>query len=287
MLWGARISRIKKFFLIVLFSGGFFVIMAAILRAYFILTDSVTGGAQAAGWGVREIFVAFFIGNVPMIYGGLRLWLHSFKESKVYARIRARTRDWPGANRFSALFGSRTPWSSGRHGGNASSGNRTLAGDEVGGPNIAMAKTTDPASRPSLLPWGHSRTASRIDTNIKRSDTERGVTDPTGFGIQVTRGIHVDVESVKRRESDGLQSFETVAGKEPSRTGSEAQLGPLMTESPSKPASARGQVSELPSGPHQEKEKKTILQIPKDVRSREQRTSDGPNDTKWIADDSP
>ena len=83
MLWNAQISRVKKSSLIVLFSGGIFVIMAGIFRVYLILTGGREGGAEAAYWGTREVFVAFVIGNVPIIYGGARIWLGKTRNSKL------------------------------------------------------------------------------------------------------------------------------------------------------------------------------------------------------------
>jgi hypothetical protein len=85
MLWSAQISRIKKFFLIMLFSGGIFVIVAGILRVHFILSAGRQGGGEAALWGTREAFVAFVIGNAPLIYGSGRIWLRKSKQSKAFA----------------------------------------------------------------------------------------------------------------------------------------------------------------------------------------------------------
>lgn len=119
----------------------------------------------------------------------------------------------------------------------------------------------------------------------KTNSASRTASDPTGFGIQVTRGIQVDVESVKSRKSDDPETAETGAGKH-SRTDSETQLSPFLMESPSpsEKENSRGQVSELPSPSRQERQ--TIVQIPANAQHRQARSPDGPNDTKWIVDDS-
>ncbi len=153
MLWGAQISSIKKFFLIMLFSGGVFVMMAGILRAYFILIGGREGGTEAAYWGTREAATAFIIGNLPMIYGGVRIWLRKCKDSKVYAKIRSRTKDWPGANRFSGLF-SRA----------ARSRVRGESEKETPAKMLNVTDTSNSSSEPSRqspLPWGHTRSDSR------------------------------------------------------------------------------------------------------------------------------
>jgi hypothetical protein len=82
MLWDAQISRVIKFFLIMLFGGGVFVMLAGILRAYLILNGGREGGGEAAYWGTREAVVAFVIGNLPIIYSGARIWLRKSKGSK-------------------------------------------------------------------------------------------------------------------------------------------------------------------------------------------------------------
>lgn len=272
MLWGAKISRVKKFFLIMLFSGGVFVIMAGILRAYFILTGGRKGGVEAAHWGMREAFVAFVIGNAPMIYGGIKTWLRKCKNSKVYAKIGASTKDWPGADKFSGLFSR-----AGRSRAHVTSEKPWLPKNLAKLGVTGTSNSSEP-SRQSRLPWGHTRSDSPIDTRVNKRDTRTNM-DPE-FGIQVTRGIRVDVESVKSRESDP-ETIET-RGKH-SRTDSEAQLGPFLMDSPPEKSSCR-RAAELPS--HERPVRRSVLQIPDNPQQRRSGTPDGANDTKWINDDS-
>jgi hypothetical protein len=275
MLWNAQISQVKKFFLIMLFSGGIFVIVAGILRAYFILTAGRQGGAEAAYWGVREAFVAFVIGNAPMVYGGGRIWLRKSKQSRAYARIRSRTRGWPVADKFNALLSQITR-----------SRARTASEKPTPGKNFAMLNVTNENNstsepgRSSPLSWGHTQADSRIATKIDGSEIARTDTEPE-MGIQVTQGIKVDVESVKSRNSEP-ETFET--GGRHSRTDSEAGLRPFMMDSPSQ-MSNHGRVSELPSG--ERSTRRSILRVPAHSQQRRSTTLDSPNDTKWISDDSP
>ncbi|KAI2643214.1 hypothetical protein GGS21DRAFT_536713 [Xylaria nigripes] len=75
MLWQTTLALPKKLGLIVLFSGGVFVIVCALIRAVLIVTDPV-GGAQVAGsWAVRETFVAVIATNLPMIFPLVSAWI--------------------------------------------------------------------------------------------------------------------------------------------------------------------------------------------------------------------
>lgn len=89
LLWQSSLRPLKKAGLIVLFSGGIFVMVAGILRCILIITvssprgypgrgvvssanpsciqDPVNGAQQAGSWAVRETFVAVVTSNLPMI----------------------------------------------------------------------------------------------------------------------------------------------------------------------------------------------------------------------------
>ncbi|KAF2997475.1 hypothetical protein E8E14_003809 [Neopestalotiopsis sp. 37M] len=75
MLWSAQIQLWKKLGLIVLFSGGIFVMMAGILRCVLIISNDVTGAQDAAAWAIRETFVAVVTSNVPLIFPLMRKWI--------------------------------------------------------------------------------------------------------------------------------------------------------------------------------------------------------------------
>jgi hypothetical protein len=74
MLWRASLRPAKKAGLILLFSGGIFVMIAGILRCILILTDEVNGAQQAGSWAVRETFVAVITSNLPMIFPLVSRW---------------------------------------------------------------------------------------------------------------------------------------------------------------------------------------------------------------------
>lgn len=213
-------SRVKRFLLMTLFSGGVFVIVASILRTYFILTGGREGGAQAARWGMREAFVAFVIANVPMIYGGLRIGLRKVRDSKVAARIRSRTIAWPGADRFIGLF-----TSSSRTKVSGSSENFTQS-KAFARLNVTEAKSLSSACSPSSsLPCGHSC----IKTDVTRSDAHVVEKGPQ-YAIHMTRCIKVDVGRISSGQSDPETA---VAGRNHNRGEGELPLTPSLFKSPS------------------------------------------------------
>ncbi|KAL7620076.1 hypothetical protein AAE478_010625 [Parahypoxylon ruwenzoriense] len=75
MLWQSTLKPVKKFGLILLFSGGLFVVVCAILRCALIVTDPVNGAQLAGSWAVRETFVAVITTNLPMVFPLLKVWL--------------------------------------------------------------------------------------------------------------------------------------------------------------------------------------------------------------------
>ncbi|KAI1767222.1 hypothetical protein GGR53DRAFT_518623 [Hypoxylon sp. FL1150] len=74
MLWQSSLKPVKKIGLIVLFSGGLFVVACAILRCALIVTDPVNGAQLAGSWAVRETFVAVVTTNLPMIFPLFKQW---------------------------------------------------------------------------------------------------------------------------------------------------------------------------------------------------------------------
>lgn len=182
LFWDAKMSRVKKLLLTTLFSGGVFVITAGILRTYFILTGGRQGGAQAAHWGMREAFVAFVIGNVPMIYGGARIWLRKVRDSKMTARIRSMIISWPGADRVIGVFriASREEVRGGPENFTRSKNFARLNGMEV--KDLSSAKSLSPSQI-----WSHSC----MKTDVTRSGAHLVERDPQN-AIHVTRGINVD-----------------------------------------------------------------------------------------------
>ncbi|ERF76976.1 hypothetical protein EPUS_02689 [Endocarpon pusillum Z07020] len=267
MLWDAKLSRLKKFFLIVLFSGGIFIIMAGIIRVHFILAPGRKGGLAAAYWGKCEILVAFIIGNVPMIYGGFTVLLRQSKDSKVSARMRLKTKGWLGAERFTSIFS----WAARTRSHTCHEKTAKPPISVVLGATESNASAVKQHTR-SSTPWAHHGSENRFATNIDNSETQHAEMD-SELGIHVTRGIRVEVESLESREGNP-DSMGT--STQNSRTDSEAQLGQFMLDTPfGKPAAE--DVAKLPS---QEKQSR------RDHQGQRPGTSDKRNVTKWISEDS-
>ncbi|KAL4866671.1 hypothetical protein BDV12DRAFT_187214 [Aspergillus spectabilis] len=89
ILFKARLPIREKLELLILFSGGIFVMAAGILRCVLIVTAGANGAQQAGSWACRETFVAVIIGNAPMIYPFLR---RTAKRAGLYMSTRTRTR---------------------------------------------------------------------------------------------------------------------------------------------------------------------------------------------------
>ncbi|KAK8009641.1 hypothetical protein PG989_000574 [Apiospora arundinis] len=75
MLWQGALPRSKKMQLSVVFSGAIFVMVAAFLRCYFIMTDSKDGASQSGKWACRETFIAVVTSNVPVIWSSCGILL--------------------------------------------------------------------------------------------------------------------------------------------------------------------------------------------------------------------
>lgn len=257
-----------------LFSGAIFVIMASIIRVYFIQAGNREGGESAAIWGVRETFVTFIIGNLPVIYGGIRLWRQKIKNSEVYPRSRARIKDWPAGNRIRRLF-SRP----GRGEHPTMSEKATPGNDCATLTAMDTNESTSESGRQASPPLGPDRASSCFSTDMRRSGAPCAEMDST-FGAQVTRGAKA-VESARGRECEP-ETVET-AGKH-RRMNSKDWLGLLLMDRPSEKPNLGG-VSKPPS--EDGSVRRSILQNPIGRQRRESDTLDDPNDTKWYRTDTP
>ncbi|KAJ5787858.1 hypothetical protein N7457_002848 [Penicillium paradoxum] len=93
MLVRARLKWREKLELLILFSGGLFVMMAGILRCVLILTAGANGAQQAGSWACRETFVAVVIGNIPMIYPLVR---RVTRRAGLYISTKSSTENYAG-----------------------------------------------------------------------------------------------------------------------------------------------------------------------------------------------
>ncbi|KAL4963948.1 uncharacterized protein BDV14DRAFT_201430 [Aspergillus stella-maris] len=95
ILFKARLPIREKLELLVLFSGGTFVMAAGILRCVLIVTAGANGASQAGSWACRETFVAVIIGNLPMIYPCLRRCLRRAGVYMTTKTGRSRSQSYP------------------------------------------------------------------------------------------------------------------------------------------------------------------------------------------------
>ncbi|KAL4952924.1 hypothetical protein BDW69DRAFT_184931 [Aspergillus filifer] len=108
----ARIPLSQKAILVALFASGIFVMICAILRAYYSVTDIKTF-STALGWASRECFVSIFIVCAPGIkplFARFR-WFRSAVSSDEYysgGRTGTGTNTGTGAKSRSKIFGSKS-----------------------------------------------------------------------------------------------------------------------------------------------------------------------------------
>ncbi|OJJ96245.1 hypothetical protein ASPACDRAFT_125809 [Aspergillus aculeatus ATCC 16872] len=110
ILFKARLPWREKLELVVLFSGGLFVMAAGILRCVLIVTAGANGASQAGSWACRETFVAVIIGNLPMIYPVCRRMV---KRAGTYWS--SQSFNAKGGSTTTGLGGSGYPLSEGEH----------------------------------------------------------------------------------------------------------------------------------------------------------------------------
>ncbi|GME24125.1 hypothetical protein GTA08_BOTSDO03734 [Neofusicoccum parvum] len=89
MLWRANLAIWRRLSLLIVFSGGIFVILCGIMRCYIVLKDPVAGAQKATTWACRETFLAVLTTNAPVVYplfrrGVERVASGSWKLSHIY-----------------------------------------------------------------------------------------------------------------------------------------------------------------------------------------------------------
>ncbi|QGA20810.1 hypothetical protein EYB26_008518 [Talaromyces marneffei] len=72
LLWKVEIGLKRKISLMILFSGGIFIIAASIIRAAMVLSSGPDGAVQGSKWACRETFVSIAIANLPIIFPLIR-----------------------------------------------------------------------------------------------------------------------------------------------------------------------------------------------------------------------
>ncbi|KAJ5888370.1 hypothetical protein N7495_008411 [Penicillium taxi] len=87
----AQLKWRAKLRLLVLFSGGIFVMVAALVRCILILTAGANGPSVGGSWSIRETFVATIINNLPMIYPLVRRVRSKFGWSSTNSGTKSQT----------------------------------------------------------------------------------------------------------------------------------------------------------------------------------------------------
>ncbi|KAF2790144.1 hypothetical protein K505DRAFT_283155, partial [Melanomma pulvis-pyrius CBS 109.77] len=77
IIYKARLDTKRKISLIILFSGGWIVIIFGILRCVTLVTVGANEPSESGQWSVRESFVAVLVSNAPMVFPLFKRWFYS------------------------------------------------------------------------------------------------------------------------------------------------------------------------------------------------------------------
>ncbi|KAF2679284.1 hypothetical protein K458DRAFT_346923 [Lentithecium fluviatile CBS 122367] len=77
IIWKARLDTKRKISLMVLFSGGWIVIIFGILRCVTLVTVGANEPSESGQWSVRESFVAVLVSNAPMVFPLFKRWFYA------------------------------------------------------------------------------------------------------------------------------------------------------------------------------------------------------------------
>ncbi|KAI0552172.1 hypothetical protein F4679DRAFT_536230 [Xylaria curta] len=199
MLWNTTLALPKKLGLIVLFSGGVFIIVCALIRAVLIVTDPV-GGAQTAGsWAVRETFVAVITTNLPMVFPLVSGWVKPIITSLARS-VRSETYEKSTDGKFRrnvATFGGGLGNGQNRRGRNPHTAN-------------SLAGLTFTESEERMLSQGQVKLQDLAKASSAQGFTAHSNSDDSSDGIRKDVEIAVtSVPSDEERPSPGSFAFAT------------------------------------------------------------------------------
>ncbi|CAI9634724.1 unnamed protein product [Alternaria burnsii] len=83
MLWKSSMKRYKKIASMVVLGAGMLVIVCAVVKTFYLISDPYNSAELTASWGTRETFIAIFTTNLPMIFPLLRNWFAPFLSSTI------------------------------------------------------------------------------------------------------------------------------------------------------------------------------------------------------------
>ncbi|KAI4613390.1 uncharacterized protein J4E87_009857 [Alternaria ethzedia] len=107
MLWKSRLRTYKKIAAMLVLGAGMLVIVCAILKSIYLITDPLNSAELTASWGTRETFIAIFTTNLPMIFPLLKNWLAPFLPSTI-GSSNAKGQEPPGSD-FETIGGGSGP----------------------------------------------------------------------------------------------------------------------------------------------------------------------------------
>ncbi|KAL1794561.1 hypothetical protein ACET3X_006377 [Alternaria dauci] len=83
MLWKSSLKMYDKIAAMTVLGAGMLVIVCAIVKSFYLISDTANSAEHTASWGSRETFVAIFTTNLPMIFPLLRKWFGPFLSSTI------------------------------------------------------------------------------------------------------------------------------------------------------------------------------------------------------------
>lgn len=94
MIWNARITRVNKIGLLIMFCGGLATMSFSITRFVIIITNNGDEDTQLSSiWSDREAFVAVFVTNVPVLVPLLRKRFWNIRDKSIASVSASRGRD--------------------------------------------------------------------------------------------------------------------------------------------------------------------------------------------------
>ncbi|KAL4805793.1 hypothetical protein BDV18DRAFT_139857 [Aspergillus unguis] len=188
ILFKARLPIREKLELLVLFSGGTFVMAAGILRCVLIVTAGANGAQQAGSWACRETFVAVVIGNAPMIYPFLR---RIARKAGIYITTNARTQSYPLTD---------------GEDGQVKSNNNGNGNNNKSGLSQASRKRRfrHPLSIPDTQWRDESTTLGGGGSGDEDEDEVRMLSGAAGKGEAIVMGRQVSMEAFRRERSNSV-----------------------------------------------------------------------------------
>ncbi|CAG8288397.1 unnamed protein product [Penicillium salamii] len=95
LLWTVNIGLKRKIPLMALFSGAAFVIIAGIIRAATIMSNSPDGAVAGSQWACRETFVSIVVSNLPIIQPLIRRGFKKIGLSQLFSSSGKNSQSYP------------------------------------------------------------------------------------------------------------------------------------------------------------------------------------------------